>query len=123
MGINSEKTSQIFFFFFLRFIGVREDHTSSHYPFVHAGAPADYLYDEQSHTRVRARARARTHTPVMDFLETRRPKKAEEEEEEEVYREKRLFRYFFSWFSANVNTTDVCQYTRRLRVAPTSIYK
>lgn len=31
----------------------------------------------------------------MDFLETRSPKKDEEEEKEEVYREKRLFRYFF----------------------------
>jgi len=93
MGINSEKTSQIFFFFFLHSVGVLEDHTSLHYPFVHAGAPADYLYAAQSHS---AFGRAHTHTLVMDFLETRSPKKDEEEEkEEEVYREKRLFRYFF----------------------------
>jgi len=31
----------------------------------------------------------------MDFLETSSPKKDDEEVEEEVYREKRLFRYFF----------------------------
>lgn len=45
----------------------------------------------------------------MDFLETSSPKK-DDEVVEEVYREKRLFRYFFSWFSSNVNTTNVCQY-------------
>lgn len=37
------------------------------------------------------------HTPVMDFLETSSPKK-DDEEVEEVYREKRLFRYFFPGF-------------------------
>lgn len=83
-------------FFPLLSVGVREDHTSSYYPFVHAGAPADYLYDEQSHTRAGTHTQA--HTPVMDFLETRSPKKDEEEEEEEVYREKRLFRFFFPGF-------------------------
>jgi hypothetical protein len=98
MDINSEKTSQIFFFF-LRSVGVREDHTSLHYPFVHAGTPADYLYAVQSHTLARAHTytQIQTHTPVMDFLETRSPK-MDEEEEEEVYREIRLFRYFFPGF-------------------------
>lgn len=104
-----------FFYFFLRSAGVRKDHTSLHYPFLHAGTPADYLYATQSHTRARVHTYTDTdtyrhiHTPVMDFLETSSPKK-DDEVVEEVYREKRLFRYFFSWFSSNVNTTNVCQY-------------